>query len=105
MISITARQHADKFFRNGHGNQLLALRKGMSHKTWLATCDKQIEKRLSHLRGSDFDDAYESILTRLLQKAEGNRLEQSHPQEPIQNPNGVSSQHERSRSPAESGHE
>jgi len=104
-MSITARQHANNFFRSAYGNRLLALRKEMAHTTWLAVCDKQIEKHLSHLRGSDFEDAYESILTRLLQKAETNRLEHSHPEEPIQNPNGASSQHEQARSSAESRHE
>jgi len=78
MVSITARQHADKFFRSGFGNQLLALRGDeMEHVTWLAICDKTIEKRLSHLRGRDFDDAYESILVRLLKKAEDKRSSQS----------------------------
>jgi len=82
MMSVTARQHAVAFFRKGFGNQLLRMRGAVTHSTWLALCDKEIQKHLSHLRGSDFDDAYESIFTRLIRKAEIKQSDENRPEPP-----------------------
>ncbi len=63
-----AREHADAFFRDGRHADLLAIAKHASDERWVAICEKEIGRRLSHLRGDTWQNAHDEIMRRLREK-------------------------------------